>query len=74
MNLYIAPTIDQSMSCNRYITQPTIKKLTSMYFYAWEKGMKTLIYYLRTSAGANPVKFTNNKIKWLSLTNLALST
>jgi ribonucleoside-diphosphate reductase alpha chain len=37
---------------------PNIAKLTSMHFYSWEKGLKTGMYYLRTKAAADAIKFT----------------
>lgn len=43
------PFIDQSQSLNLFIENPTIGKLSSMYLYAWKKGIKTL-YYLRSRA------------------------
>jgi ribonucleoside-diphosphate reductase alpha chain len=43
-----APFIDQSMSLNLFVQNPTIRKLTSMHFHAWKLGLKTGIYYLRT--------------------------
>lgn len=42
--------IDQSQSMNIYMANPTLAKLTSSHFYAWEKGLKTLNYYVRTKA------------------------
>ena len=39
--------IDQSQSLNLFMESPTIPKLSSMYFYAWKKGLKTT-YYLRS--------------------------
>ncbi len=48
----------QSSSSNRFIQNPTNNKLTSMYMYCWNKGLKTCCYYLRTQSGANAVKFT----------------
>jgi len=33
-------------------------KLTSMHFYGWEKGLKTGMYYLRTKAATDAIKFT----------------
>jgi ribonucleoside-diphosphate reductase subunit M1 len=33
-------------------------KMTSMHFYAWEKGLKTGMYYLRSRPAADPIKFT----------------
>lgn len=41
------PYIDQSQSLNLFIESPSIGKLSSMYMYAWEKGVKTT-YYLRS--------------------------
>ena len=48
----------QSQSMNLYIEDPDYKKLTSMHFYAWSKGLKTGVYYLRTKARAQTQKFT----------------
>ncbi len=50
--------ICQSQSMNLFIESPNFGKLTSMHFYAWEKGLKTGMYYLRTKAAADPIKFT----------------
>lgn len=50
--------IDQSQSMNIHIARPTPSKLSSMYIYAWEKGLKTLSYYLRSKATTNPVNFS----------------
>jgi len=50
--------IDQSMSFNIHMTDPNIGKLTSMHFYGWKKGLKTGMYYLRTKAAADAIKFT----------------
>ena len=38
--------------------QPNFGKLTSLHFYAWSKGLKTGMYYLRTRAAADAIKFT----------------
>lgn len=40
--------IDQTQSMNIYMAEPTLSKITSSHFYAWEKGLKTGMYYLRT--------------------------
>jgi ribonucleoside-diphosphate reductase alpha chain len=48
----------QSSSSNRYIKAPTDNKLTSMYIYCWDKGLKTACYYLRTQSGVGAIKFT----------------
>jgi ribonucleoside-diphosphate reductase alpha chain len=37
---------------------PTFAKLSSMHFYAWQKGLKTGMYYLRSKAATDPIKFT----------------
>lgn len=54
--------ICQSQSMNLFIENPNISKLTSMHFYAWKKGLKTGMYYLRTKAAAQAVQFTINQI------------
>jgi ribonucleoside-diphosphate reductase alpha chain len=48
----------QSSSSNRYMSNPTNNKLTSMYIYCWRKQLKTGCYYLRSKSGADAVKFT----------------
>ncbi len=50
--------ICQSQSLNLFIQNPNFAKLTSMHFYAWGKGLKTGMYYLRTKAAADAIKFT----------------
>ncbi|HKX72646.1 MAG TPA: ribonucleoside-diphosphate reductase subunit alpha [Candidatus Saccharimonadales bacterium] len=50
--------IDQSQSLNMFIGEPNFGKLTSMHFYAWKKGLKTGMYYLRTQPAAQAIKFT----------------
>lgn len=50
--------ICQSQSLNLFIPDPNFAKLTSMHFYAWKKGLKTGMYYLRTKAAADAIKFT----------------
>lgn len=50
--------ICQSQSLNLFINAPSASKLTSMHFYAWKKGLKTGMYYLRTQAAAQAVKFS----------------
>jgi ribonucleotide reductase alpha subunit len=56
-----APFICQSQSLNIHIASPDSKKLTSMHFYAWQKGLKTGMYYLRTRPKADAIKFTVNQ-------------
>ncbi|XP_077984964.1 ribonucleoside-diphosphate reductase large subunit-like [Glandiceps talaboti] len=53
--------IDQSQSLNIHIAEPNYGKLSSMHFYAWNKGLKTGMYYLRTRPAADPIKFTLDK-------------
>ena len=53
--------IDQSQSLNLFLEGATLAKLTSMHFYAWEKGLKTGIYYLRTKAATQAIQFTVQK-------------
>ncbi len=50
--------ICQSQSLNLFVNQPNASKLTSMHFYAWKKGLKTGMYYLRTQAASQAIKFT----------------
>ncbi|OLL22122.1 Ribonucleoside-diphosphate reductase large chain [Neolecta irregularis DAH-3] len=50
--------IDQSQSLNIHIKNPSFGKLTSMHFYGWKKGLKTGMYYLRTMAASEAIKFT----------------
>ena len=50
--------IDQSQSLNIFMENPTMAKLSSMHMYGWHKGLKTGMYYLRTRAKAQPIKFT----------------
>mmetsp|Transcript_9872 Transcript_9872/g.20742 ORF Transcript_9872/g.20742 Transcript_9872/m.20742 type:complete len:921 (+) Transcript_9872:226-2988(+) len=53
--------IDQSQSLNLFIADPTVDKLTAMHFYAWKKGLKTGIYYLRTRPAVNAIQYTVEK-------------
>ena len=52
------PFIDMTQSLNLFMASPTIKKLTSMHFYAWKQGLKTGIYYLRSKSSSSASKFT----------------
>ena len=45
-----APFVDQSQSMNIYMSNPTLSKITSSHFHSWERGLKTLCYYVRTKA------------------------
>lgn len=48
----------QSQSMNVHILDPNFGKLTSMHFHAWKKGLKTGMYYLRSNAATEAIKFT----------------
>ncbi|MEM1136392.1 MAG: ribonucleoside-diphosphate reductase subunit alpha [Bacteroidota bacterium] len=50
--------ICQSQSLNIFMKDSSFGKLTSMHFYAWKKGLKTGMYYLRTKAARDAIKFT----------------
>lgn len=50
--------ICQSQSLNLFVENPNFGKLSSMHFYAWQKGLKTGMYYLRSKAAVDPIKFT----------------
>jgi len=50
--------IDQSQSMNLFMDYPTHKRLSSMHFYAWKKGLKTGMYYLRTKPAADALQVT----------------
>ena len=53
--------ICQSQSLNVFMENANFGKLTSMHFYGWEKGLKTGMYYLRTKAATDAIKFTVDK-------------
>jgi ribonucleoside-diphosphate reductase alpha chain len=50
--------ICQSQSLNLFVENATMAKLSSMHFYAWQKGLKTGMYYLRSKAAVEPIKFS----------------
>jgi ribonucleoside-diphosphate reductase alpha subunit len=50
--------IDQSQSLNLFMEDTTASKLSSMHMYAWEQGLKTGMYYLRSKAKARPIQFS----------------
>ena len=50
--------ICQSQSMNLFMSSPTFSKLSSMHMYAWKKGLKTGMYYLRSKAKAKPIQFS----------------
>jgi ribonucleoside-diphosphate reductase alpha chain len=55
--------VDQSQSLNLFMQDANYSKLTSMHFYAWQSGLKTGMYYLRTKAAVDAIKFTLNNDK-----------
>jgi ribonucleoside-diphosphate reductase alpha chain len=55
--------IDQSQSLNLFMQDANYSKLTSMHFYAWQSGLKTGMYYLRTKSAVDAIKFTVNNDK-----------
>jgi ribonucleoside-diphosphate reductase alpha chain len=59
----------QSQSLNLFMEDPDFKKLSSMHFYSWQRGLKTGIYYLRTRSKAQAQKFTIDP-SLMKLTNM----
>ncbi|MFZ1735197.1 MAG: ribonucleoside-diphosphate reductase subunit alpha, partial [Flavobacteriales bacterium] len=53
----------QSQSLNIFMENANFGKLTSMHFYSWKAGLKTGMYYLRTKAATDAIKFTVDKSK-----------
>ena len=53
-----APYIDQTQSMNLWLSNPTFGKVNSMHMYAWKKGLKTGMYYLRSRSAVDAVKVT----------------
>jgi ribonucleotide reductase alpha subunit len=51
-----APFIDQSQSMNIYMANPSLSKITSSHFHGWQRGLKTLCYYVRTRAVSTGAK------------------
>jgi len=64
--------IDQSQSLNIHMIDATTAKLSSMHFHGWQLGLKTGMYYLRTKAAADAIKFTVevDKVRRASSANL----
>lgn len=56
-----SPYIDQSQSLNLFVENTTFTKINAMHFYAWSKGLKTGMYYLRTKSSAKPIQITVEK-------------
>jgi ribonucleoside-diphosphate reductase alpha chain len=66
--------IDQSQSLNLFMQDANYSKLTSMHFYAWQSGLKTGMYYLRTKAAVDAIKFTLNNDKKEEVPTLVAAT
>jgi ribonucleoside-diphosphate reductase alpha chain len=64
--------IDQSQSLNLFIESPTIGKLSSMYMYAWKRGLKTT-YYLRSRPATSIAKTTVKKSQNTSTTSASIN-
>jgi ribonucleoside-diphosphate reductase alpha chain len=69
--------IDQSQSLNLFMEDPSYKKMTAAHFYAWERGLKTGMYYLRSRPAVDPIKFTvdyqkANKLKTEQIPELVI--
>ena len=62
--------VDQSQSLNLFMQDANYSKLTSMHFYAWKSGLKTGMYYLRTKAAVDAIKFTLNNDKKAEITTI----
>jgi ribonucleotide reductase alpha subunit len=52
------PFIDQTQSMNLFMNHPTNSKLSSMHIYGWKQGLKTGMYYLRSTAAKKAVQFS----------------
>ena len=64
--------ICQSQSLNLHVQNVNFGKLTSMHFHSWKRGLKTGMYYLRTKAAADAIKFTVEKQAAETLEPMAL--
>jgi ribonucleoside-diphosphate reductase alpha chain len=67
-----APFIDQSQSMNIYMANPTLSKITSSHFHSWEKGLKTLCYYVRTKAISTGAKHLAVDVSKISKPNVKI--
>ena len=56
----------QSQSLNLYVADPDFRKLTSMHVYAWQQGLKTGIYYLRTKSVVKAQQFTVEPVQQIA--------
>jgi ribonucleoside-diphosphate reductase alpha subunit len=53
-----APFVDQTQSMNLFLASPSLKSVSSMLFYGWKKGLKTILYYLRSQPSASAIAVT----------------
>lgn len=53
--------IDQSQSMNLHVMDPTFSKMTTLYFHAWKRGLKTLQYYFRQQGAGKAQSFSISK-------------
>lgn len=67
------PYIDQSQSFSLYVENPSYSRLSTIHFYAWSRGLKTGMYYLRTKAATNAIQFTVCKKKTTTTTDECLA-
>ena len=58
LSIQRGPFVCQSQSLNIFMEEPDFKKLSSMHFYGWSKGLKTGSYYLRTRPRVKTQQFT----------------
>ncbi|HSW76441.1 MAG TPA: ribonucleoside-diphosphate reductase subunit alpha [Candidatus Saccharimonadales bacterium] len=61
MNANRQKFVDQAISFNVFMPNPTTTKLTSLHFYAWKKKLKTSSYYVRTKSAVDAIKFSVDK-------------
>lgn len=55
------PFVCQSQSMNLYFKEGNFAKLSSAFMYGWKRGLKTVVYYTRTTAARDAIKFTVDK-------------
>lgn len=67
-----APFIDQSQSLNIYMKDPTLAKVTSSHFHAWEKGLKTGCYYFRTMSASEGAKHLAQDMSKINKANASI--
>lgn len=53
----------QAQSMNLFVPNANVAKINSMHFYAWEKKLKTGMYYLRSKSAVDAKKFTLDPVK-----------